>query len=255
MFFRSSIRVGALCGLSSVDVSYICAVSCATRSSASILAASSKAGFRMKSPACSCAAMKDSTSRLRDSSPAQVSSRKARRSPASNSSADSNSALISRHLSGFILAGFISARFIFGSSAKFVIEPRPGRIPFAYDRAGRDSERLRCLFHAQSAEEPQFDYAALARIDSGERVESLVERDQVAAAIGRNGQRVVERNMLRLALVRRTRAASGEIHQDVSHYPGGKAEELSAVLYANLFNIHQPHVSFVDQRRGLQSMA
>src|SRR5215510_3132865 len=202
LFCPPSIRVVTPCDPSSVATLSRASVFRADCSSASIRAASSKAGLSMKSPACSCAAMKESTSRRSASSPAHARSRKARRSSAFNSSARSRSGLIARHLSGLILAGFISARFIFVSSTEFVIEPRPGRVPLAYDRAAGDLESFCGLFRAQPAEEPQFDYAALARIDFGQRVERFVERYQIWAALRRDGQRFVERNVLRLAPVR-----------------------------------------------------
>ena len=50
-------------------------------------------------------------------------------------------------------------------------------------------------------------------------------------------------------------ARAGEIHQDMPQQLSGDAEEMGAVLPPHSLPINQPHISFVDQRRGLQGMA
>ena len=62
---------------------------------------------------------------------------------------------------------------------QFPLEPRLGQSPIAQDGLRRDLEDVRGLVDAESAKETQLDYAALAGVGFGERLERVVELHEI----------------------------------------------------------------------------
>src|SRR5262245_52444653 len=122
--------------------------------------------------------------------------------------------------------------------AEFTIKPIARQTPFAHDSARRYVERFGCLFHAQTAEEPQLNHPALARINLGQTLQRVVQRNKFRAARLRDDRRFIERDLAPPSSALGIAARAGEIHQNMPHQLGGNREEVGAVLPPNLLQIN-----------------
>jgi hypothetical protein len=122
------------------------------------------------------------------------------------------------------------------SSAEFIVEPRFSLVPLAHHRDRPDLQDLCRLLHAQPAEVAQLHNLALTRIESGQGSQRIIERYQIGAALGRDFQRLVERDLLKPGFA--VRLALGITHQDVAHQPGRDPEEVRAILPFDILPIN-----------------
>ena len=72
------------------------------------------------------------------------------------------------------------------------MEPVLGQIPVVDHRSPGNFQYFRRVVDAEAAKETEFHYLALALIDSGKPVQSIVQRQDLAVAFGRDGQWVIE---------------------------------------------------------------
>jgi hypothetical protein len=136
-------------------------------------------------------------------------------------------------------------------AADGVVEPRAREVPVAIDRRVGDLHDLRDFTDGQAAEELQLDDAALARIESAQLVQRVVEDHDVD--VGHVTRQIVagERNLVGgAAFLGRMRARVTD--EDAPHHDRGERDELGAVAPVDFLLIDQPHVRFVHERRRLE---
>ena len=147
----------------------------------------------------------------------------------------------------------------------FVVHSRSGR-------PARDTARLWRVFHSRitvigdtcrtsavsSTLRPPKKRSSttlrFARCPLRQRVQGIVEGHEIIGAIGAEDGCGVERDMLGVRAALHV-AAPRMVDEDAAHRLGRDGEEMGAVLPVHALVIDQPHVGFVDQRRGLQAVA
>src|ERR1700674_5515766 len=96
------------------------------------------------------------------------------------------------------------------------MQPGLGGSPITHYRIGRDREHLRGLFHAEAPEITHFHDPALPRMQSRQRSERIVERDQFTRTL-RKDHSLVEGYRLVCATALRPVARAGMVHKDMAH--------------------------------------
>src|SRR5471030_1558525 len=71
-------------------------------------------------------------------------------------------------------------RSIVGPGFELAQQPGLRQLPVAHHRLGRDLERFRGFFDAQTAEEAHLDYLAFSRVNLRQRDQRVIESDQIA---------------------------------------------------------------------------
>ena len=111
------------------------------------------------------------------------------------------------------------------------------------------------FLHAQAAEEAQLDHSALCAVPAAASAgQRIVERHEIIGAIGADDGVRVERDMLGAAPALDV-VAPRVVDEDAAHGLRRHRKEMGAVLPLHALVVDQPHVGFVDQRRGLQAVA
>ena len=90
----------------------------------------------------------------------------------------------------------LAAHGAFPAALDRVVEPGPGKAPVPLDRRPRHREHLGDLVHREPAEEPELHDSRLPRIEDGEAVERLLQRDQLDVGPAGRGIRQAERHPL-----------------------------------------------------------
>lgn len=67
-------------------------------------------------------------------------------------------------------------------------EPSAGGLPVAHHGIAGNVDHFGRFFDAQAAEKAEFDYLGLAGVDFGQRVESIIQGDQLSRSVRRNIQ-------------------------------------------------------------------
>src|SRR5215469_2557592 len=204
-------------------------------------AATSIAGLSRKLPASSWEASTDRTSRSSSPSPRQAWRKNPSRSARGRSSTACRMLSIRFQRSGSI------GRF----ALHFAIKPRPCGTPVPHHGYWRDLEHLRRFFHAQSSEKSKFHDSRLAGVKTGERLQCLVEHNQVLIPLAHCGS-IVERNVLhRCSPLEIT--APGMIYQNPSHELRRNSKE-GAVSPAHALVFGESDIGFVHQGGRLQTV-
>src|SRR5438270_2740086 len=84
-------------------------------------------------------------------------------------------------------------------SGQFTYEPQLCESPVAFDGIRGDVQRLGRFLNAQSAEKPELHDPALPRVNHLERAKCVVERHQILLWLGRDDERLVERDLRQAA--------------------------------------------------------
>src|SRR5260221_4194660 len=211
---------------------------------ATALAASSMAAFSRNLPACSSDISRERTSRSSVWSPAHACRRNASRSSGGRSITDCSTSSTCFHRSESIR----------GPASQFAVEPGPGRPPVTLHSDSRHFEHLCSLFHAEPAKEAHFDNLHFTRIDPRERVHSGVELHQVRVLGAAHDVCIFEGDMLHSASAFQVMTPR-MLYQNTPHQLRRNGEKMGAILPLHALIIHQPHVGFIDQGRGLEAVA
>src|ERR1035437_7203573 len=207
-------------------------------------AATSIAAFSRNPPARSSEASRERTSRSSVSSPAHADRRNTSRSSGARSSADCRTSLTCLHRSESIVR----------PASQFAVEPGPGRPPVALHGNRRYFEHLGRLFVAESAKEAHFDNLHLAWIDPRQRVHCVVERHHIRVLVAAHDNCLFQGDMLHSASAFQV-VAPGMLYQNAPHQLGRNREKMGSILPLHALIIHQAHVGFIDQGRGLEAVA
>src|SRR5437867_6188264 len=216
--------------------------SCCLRASAR--AATSSAGFSRNLPARSSDVSSERTSRSSASSPAHACRRNASRSSVARS----------RTACSMSSTCFRRSESIGGPAGQLAVEPGPGRPPVPLHGDSRYSEHLGSLFHAESAKEAHFDNLHFAWIDSRQCVHRVIERQQVHVLIAAHDGCLFQGDVLHATSAFHV-VAPRVLYQNAPHQLGRNREEMGAILPLHALVIHQAHVGFIDQGRGLEAVA
>ena len=92
------------------------------------------------------------------------------------------------------------------------------------------------------------------RVDLFQIVHGVVEQDQVGVIFRVNGGGIFASYALQAASAFQIMAAR-MIYQNAPHHRGGNGEKMGAILPLHSFIIHQPHMGFIHQGRGLEAMS
>src|SRR5689334_13181510 len=117
------------------------------------------------------------------------------------------------------------------------------------------AEHLRALLDREAREEAQLDDAGLLRIERGETVQRVVERDDVETAIWPQFQRIVESQTLGVATALGAVSGARMVHEDLPHEVGRNTEKMRTVLPWSAFGADEAEIRLVDERRALQGVA
>jgi uncharacterized protein (TIGR03437 family) len=85
--------------------------------------------------------------------------------------------------------------------AQFAVQPGLGKIPVTRDGARRNLQDLCYFIGIQPGKEPQLDDAALARVNRGQRMQRLIQRQQIGAVVPGNAVSCTERDVQALAFL------------------------------------------------------
>src|SRR5437773_1748400 len=207
-------------------------------------AATSIAGSSRNLPTRRSDVSRDRTSRSRASSPEHAWRRNGSRSSGGRSSTDCSMSSTCFHRSEFIC----------GPAGQLAVEPGPGRPPVALNSDSRYFEHLGSLFHAESAKEAHFHNLHFAWIDSRQPVHRVIERQQVHVLIAAHDGCLFQGDVLHATSAFQV-VAPRVLYQNAPHQLGRNREEMGAILPLHALVIHQAHVGFIDQGRGLEAVA
>jgi hypothetical protein len=108
--------------------------------------------------------------------------------------------------------------------------------------------------HAEAAEKAELDYFCLAWCPLCQRVQGIVERHEIAGAIGAHDGGGVDRDMFGARAAFHV-APPRVIDEDAAHRLRRNGQEMSTVLPVHALVINETHVGFVDQCCRLQAVA
>lgn len=132
------------------------------------------------------------------------------------------------------------------------LEPGSGELPVAHDGVRRDLDGRRRFVDGEAAEETQFDDAALALVEGGQRLQRIVEGDEVMTRFGGNRQRVVETGGACHAAALGGESTACMIDENLPHHAAAQRQEVQAIVDGQRFALDQPEERFVDESSGLE---
>jgi len=135
------------------------------------------------------------------------------------------------------------------------LEPRLGELPIAHDGVGRDLDDCGRFLDGEAAEETQFNHAALALVEGRQRLQRIVESDEVMTRFGGNRQGFVEIGSACHAAALRRKPAARVIDKNLPHHAAAQRMEMHAIANGNRFALQEAEKRFVDERGGLQRVS
>jgi hypothetical protein len=140
-------------------------------------------------------------------------------------------------------------------AAHFAAQPDFGELPVAHDRFRRHFDDGSRFLDRQSAEEAELDDAAFAIVDFRQRVQRLVERDELFAWRVADDQLLVELDAFResASFLRVSRARV--VDEDPPHDAGAHGKKMRAVVPCHILGVDQSKVGLVHERGRLQAVA
>lgn len=139
--------------------------------------------------------------------------------------------------------------------AHFAPEPDPRELPVAEDSVARYRQHCGGFLYAQPAKEAQFDDAAFPLVEFRERLERVVERDDVITGFAGYREGLVEAHLDGSAAALLRAACPRVVHENAAHHPRRHRKEMSAILPRDSVCIDQPDIGFVHERRRLEAVA
>lgn len=140
-------------------------------------------------------------------------------------------------------------------AAHLSLQPGFRQPPVAHHCIGRHVQDRRGFFYAQPAKEPQLDDTAFSLVEFRERLERIVQRNDVLTRLIGHDERFVEGHLdaLAAAFLRVPRARV--VDEDATHHTSGHGEEMRSVLPRDRLPVDKTNIGFVDQRRCLQAVS
>src|SRR5215472_10133503 len=129
-----------------------------------------------------------------------------------------------------------------------------GELPVAHYRLRGDSEHLGCFLYAQAAKEAQLNHPAFPGVDTSQRAQRLIQRQQIDPRLFRGLGSFLQRDVDRSLPALLVAAGAGQVDEDLAHQLGADSEEMSPVLPGPFLEINNPQVDLVDEDGGLENV-
>jgi hypothetical protein len=139
--------------------------------------------------------------------------------------------------------------------SKFIEQPRAGVGPPAFGGGFGDAEHFGGFLDLQSHEVAELDQFGLPRLQRGEAIQGVVEREQLIVGRGAGDFEFVHVEVFGAGAATLAAFAAGAGDKDAAHRLGGGAEEVRAVLPRLVRRVHELQPGFVDERGGLERVA
>src|ERR1035438_39611 len=133
-----------------------------------------------------------------------------------------------------------------GVTGEFAVKPGFGDRPVTFDRSRADPQDLADLLLGHAAEESQFHNPALARVETGQAEQGIVECHQFPGTLFRVVQCLVPVDSQESPFPLERPLSTGMIHQNSTHHPGGGSEKMRPALPVDRL-ADESQVRFVDQ--------
>lgn len=137
---------------------------------------------------------------------------------------------------------------------KLSLEKEFGGRPFSFDGSRRKIHHFGCFLNRQPAEKSQLENARLPFVEPSQIMEGFVQSEQIQFIVVKGVNCAVERDTDKMSLAFLPVAADGVVDENAAHHIRRDFNKLRAVDVSSFFLLTQPQVSFVNQRRRLQSM-
>ena len=110
------------------------------------------------------------------------------------------------------------------------------------------------LFDGEPGKEPEFDQPRLPFVHGGQRVQSIIESNQIQLTLCRNRQVLVEDESDRIAATFLRALHARVVHEDAAHKLSSHGEEMNPVFPTDGV-AGKPQIRFMNQCRALQRIA
>ena len=117
---------------------------------------------------------------------------------------------------------------------------------------GETSENLADFLLSQPAKVAQFHDAALARVESREPAQRVIQSAEIGGAVRRRYHCLIERDRSQAAAAFEVPSGPGEIHEDASHRLRRERKKMRAALPPHVPGIDEPQVCLIDERGGVR---
>ena len=132
------------------------------------------------------------------------------------------------------------------------MEPRFCHHPVAFDGRVRYFEYGSGFSNAQAAEESQFHDSTQAIIEHAQLRQCVVEGQQINGLTIRERLGVLKTDPVGASASLTCTPAARVIDENFAHQTRCHRKEVHAIAECHAIEIHQPHIGFVNERRGLQ---
>jgi hypothetical protein len=107
------------------------------------------------------------------------------------------------------------------------------------------------LFHAQAAEEAQFDHPAFPGVDGRQRLQGAIQRHHVQCWFRRCDKPFVQRHALQTAPAFVISALPGVVDEHAPHQASGNPKKVGAILPSDAPGVGEAEKCLIHQCSGL----
>jgi hypothetical protein len=135
-------------------------------------------------------------------------------------------------------------------------EPRARKTPTPLGCGERDTQLFCCLLLSEADKETKFHYLGGRGVHRGQTIQRLIQREEIVVGHGQGQFQRIEFHALKLSAVFQPLLSPRGLDQNPAHGFCGRAEEVRAILKADLLVwLEQAQPSFVNESGGLQRVA
>jgi hypothetical protein len=137
------------------------------------------------------------------------------------------------------------------SLADLLVQPNPRRRPMPLHRGWRHAQNISSLFDGKPSEKSKLDDSALLRVEFGQAIEGIIERDQIHALALVEGECIVESQpgpSMSLGCL----LAARVLDENLPHQLRAHRIEMRTILEQHWFLFRQSKIGLVHESRALQ---
>ena len=138
-------------------------------------------------------------------------------------------------------------------TAQLSVQPDLRGAPVAPDGDRRNLEDYRRLLDREAAEKAHLDDLDLSGIDAGERVQGIIESDEVDGRVVAQDSGFVQRDVLDAASAFEV-VPSSSLHKNATHQLRRDGKEVRSILPSHPLIVDQSDIGLIDQRGGLKAV-